>query len=239
MLRGLLCHTSMKAAVERCHSNGYKACSHSQFNPIFSYANIDHPLKWLFTLPALCAADGFTASNHPPTEPSPRPAGRDPALCWTINFRMMHACITVAVGQGEARYKPKEERRQEHPGFGASQLYCIWQGWKSFRRGWCPSSRPEVGRDGGAEAGTRAETYHEGFGTASSCIVPSSKAALELLTGTSRVCHVTIIRASELSQPLMGHPRAQQGWVSTTGHPGAALRRGCALGRLKMLTCGV
>lgn len=37
----------------------------------------------------------------------------------------MHVCITVAVGQGEARYKPKEERGQEHPGFGASQLCCI------------------------------------------------------------------------------------------------------------------
>lgn len=38
---------------------------------------------------------------------------------------MMHVCIIVAVGQGEARYKSKEGRRQEHPGFGASQLCCI------------------------------------------------------------------------------------------------------------------
>jgi len=35
---------------------------------------------------------------------------------------MMHMHVAVAVGQGEARYKPKEERRQEHPGLSAS---CI------------------------------------------------------------------------------------------------------------------
>lgn len=91
--------------------------------------------------------------------------------------------------------------------------------------------------NGGAEAGKRAEADQDGFGTArSGCILLSSDVvAFELLTGTSRICHV----APGAYQPLMGHPRGQQGCLSTTGQPGAALLRVCALWQFKMLACGV
>lgn len=70
---------------------------------------------------------------------------------------------------------------------------------------------------------------------AAGCILLSSEVvAFELLTEASRICHV----ASGVCQPLMEHPRGQQGWLSTTGHPGAALLRGCALWQFRMLACG-
>lgn len=63
--------------------------------------------------------------------------------------------------------------------------------------------------------------------------------ALELITGTSRVCLMAITRVSGVSQTLMGHLRGLQGWLSMTDHPGAALLRGCALQQLNILVCVV
>lgn len=125
----------------------------------------------------------------------------------------MHACITVAVGQGEARCKPKEERRQEHPGFSASQLCCIGRaGRGSEEAGVYPLVLRLEEMEGLRLAGGQRQVTRDVGQRAADCVVLSSKAvALELLTGTSWLCHVAIIRASGVPQPLMGHPRGQQG----------------------------
>lgn len=96
----------------------------------------------------------------------------------------MYACAAVAVGQGEARYKPKKERRQEHPDFSARQLCCIGRVGRGSEEA---DVHPLVGRAEGREEDR--DRPRGIWDSKQHCWDLSSKAlALELLTGTSRLC---------------------------------------------------
>lgn len=128
----------------------------------------------------------------------------------------------IAVVQGEARYKLKQKRRQEHPDFGASQLCYIGGAGRGSEEAGIHLLVMRLENAEGLKLAGGQRQARRGLGQqAADCILLSSEAvALQLLTGTSRLCHVAIIRASGVFQPLTGHPRGQWGWLSMTAYPG-------------------